>query len=99
MPPGGRGQFARFSETIRWHSAVHRFVFAGANLICLVPDADIAAALSNPLVEIDPGRPMPMVLTARVRLQVVERPPVLHDDAEGIDAAQKPAFRAPFKFF
>jgi hypothetical protein len=42
-------------EACRWDG----FIVAGLDDVSLVPDADIASAVSNAAVEINPSRPMP----------------------------------------
>src|SRR5258706_14930873 len=55
----GRGHERSELAEPEWrHPSVDRFVLAGADLIRLVPDADVAAALRHALVESDPRGPV-----------------------------------------
>ena len=78
-----------FAEAAWRHAAVDRLVLAGADAIRLVPDADIAARLAHPLVEIHPSRQMIAVRVARVGFERLERPPVLDDGEAGLLRAEK----------
>jgi len=58
-----------------------------------VPDADIAAAVAQSFVEGHPGWPVLPLVAARVRLELLERPPVLHDDPRPEYRAEKSRVR------
>ena len=63
-----------------------------------MPDAHIPATVPYPLVERHPSRPMLLVPTARVRFQVLKRPPILNDDSKALDVPKEAALRVRFQF-
>src|SRR5688572_17910020 len=90
---GRRDQRPRLSESEGRHPAVDRFVPPGGHEVRLVPDADIATAFAHSLVERNPGRPVLAILAARVRFELIERAPVLHDHLQSDNCSEKSRFR------
>src|SRR5438045_1900156 len=75
-----RYQSAHFAQPKRRHATVDRFIISRLDHVSLMPDADIAAAVLQAPVEIDPGWPMQSVAASRIGFQLIVGPPVLDDD-------------------
>src|SRR3954466_11362801 len=62
------------------HVLVDRFIVAGVHLKGFMPDTGCSAIFGAKPVPRAPHRRVPSSRIARVRLERIERPPVLHDD-------------------
>ena len=79
-------------EADEGHAAVDRLVLARPHEIGLMPDADVAARVFHPPVELDPGGPVLLVGRPRVALEVIEAAPILdeHGRQPRAHRAEKP---------
>jgi hypothetical protein len=71
---------------------------AGLNDVSFVPDADIASVTPYAAVEINPCRPVFLILRSRIGFQVLEGALILHDYAPKTAMPQKSGFGMSFEF-
>src|ERR1051325_9523550 len=92
-------EFGDAAEADGRHPAVDGFVLAGAHLVGLVPDADVAATLAHAAIEGDPGGPVLVIVRAGVGFELLEGAPVLDDQERGKDVAEETAIGLALQLF
>jgi Transposase domain (DUF772) len=63
-----QGTAAGLSKAAKRHVPIYRFIFAGSDAICFMPDPNVAFAILHLPVKFHPGRPMEMIAAVRVFL-------------------------------